>query len=58
MESTKQTEIEIEIEEDEIDESNPHGARCAACGELLFDDECLDCDDDKNFGEACRRFYA
>ncbi len=43
--------------EEEVDEHNPHGARCAACGELLFDGECIDCDDDKRFGEACKSFY-
>lgn len=44
-------------DEVEIDESNPHGARCAACGELLYEDSCIDCDDDASFGKACEDFY-
>lgn len=44
----------------EVDEDNPHGARCAQCGELLGGGDpliCIDCDDDKNFGDACKSFY-
>lgn len=45
-------------DETEVDETNPHGARCAACGELLFDGICIDCDDYGNFRKAIEDFYA
>jgi len=44
-------------EEEDINEDNPHGARCPMCGEELVEGICIDCDDNKNFGEACRAFY-
>lgn len=51
--------VVIEPDEPEVDEDNPHGARCATCGELLCGDPliCIDCDDHKNFGDACEAFY-
>ncbi len=47
-----------ELDLPEVDEDNPHGARCPKCGELLCGDPliCIDCDDDKNFGDFCESF--
>lgn len=48
-----------EFDPPEVDEDNAHDARCAKCGELLCGEPliCIDCDDDKNFGDACKSFY-